>query len=107
VITKSLKDVMCLYEFGICAIAPLSENQFITNSQYLRLKEKFKHIVLLYDNDLPGITGANKIHKQYPDLIVTIIPRNTNCKDISDYRKTYGYKETLDLINRAKEFYLK
>lgn len=107
VITKSLKDVMCLYEFGITAIAPLSENQFVTDSQYLRLKEKFKQIVLLYDNDLPGVVGANKIHKMYPDLNVVIIPRNTGCKDISDYRKTHGYQRTLDLINQAKEYYLK
>lgn len=98
---------MCLYEFGITAIAPLSENQFVTDSQYLRLKEKFKQIVLLYDNDLPGVIGANKIHKTHPDLNVIIIPRSTGCKDISDYRKTYGYQKTLDLINQAKEYYLK
>jgi DNA primase len=85
----------------------LSENQFVTDSQYLRLKEKFKHIVLLYDNDLPGVSGANKIHKLHPDLKVVIIPRNTGCKDLSDYRKTYGYQKTLELINQAKEYYLK
>ncbi|MBO7211825.1 MAG: toprim domain-containing protein [Methanobrevibacter sp.] len=98
---------MCLYELGVTAIAPLSENQFITDSQYARLKEKFKHIFLFYDNDLPGVSGANKIHKQYPDLKVVILPRDTKCKDISDYRKMYGYQKTLDLINTAKNFYLK
>ena len=47
VITKSLKDVMCLYEYGISAIAPCSENMFLTDSQYEKLKNRFKHIGLL------------------------------------------------------------
>ena len=33
VITKSLKDVMVLYSFGIPAIAPISENCFVTDAQ--------------------------------------------------------------------------
>lgn len=58
VITKSLKDVMTLYEYKIPAIAPCSENIFITESQYDRLKTKYKHILLLYDNDSAGLHSA-------------------------------------------------
>ena len=50
VITKSLKDVMCLYEYGIPSIAPCSENEFLSEAQYNRIKNKFKHVILLYDN---------------------------------------------------------
>lgn len=57
VITKSLKDVMCLYEFGIPAIAPCSENLFLTESQYEKIKKKFKRILVLYDNDRPGMSA--------------------------------------------------
>lgn len=105
VITKSLKDCMCLYEYGIPAIAPNSENLFITDKQYQKLKEKYRHIILFYDNDLPGITNANKIRKQYPDLKVTFIPRKYDAKDISDFRKKYGKKKTQQLINSALEYY--
>ena len=65
---------MCLYEYRISAIAPTSENLFVTDVQYQKLKKHFNKIFLLYDNDLPGINAAVKIHKQYPDLQVLIIP---------------------------------
>lgn len=58
VVTKSMKDVMVLYEYGIPAIAPCSENLFITDSQYERLKKKYKRVILLYDNDEPGLHAA-------------------------------------------------
>ena len=37
VVTKSMKDVMCLYSLGITAIAPNSENLFLTESQFEKL----------------------------------------------------------------------
>lgn len=104
VVTKSLKDVMCLYEFGIPSIAPCSENLFITDNQYKRLKAHYKHIYLLYDNDVPGLNAAKKIKKSYPDVKILLIPWHF-AKDISDFRKLYGYQKTLDLINKAKEYY--
>lgn len=96
---------MCLYEYGIPAIAPNSENLFITEKQYQKLKEKYRTIFLFYDNDLAGITNANKIRKQYPDLKVVFIPRKYEAKDISDFRKKYGKKKTIQLINSALEYY--
>lgn len=106
VITKSLKDVLLLYELGIPAVAPISENLFLTPSQLEKCKKKFKHICVIYDNDLPGIRNLIKIRNMYKDLIITFIPRNTGCKDLTDYRKQYGHKKTLELINKAKEYYL-
>ncbi len=104
VITKALKDCMTLYEYGIPAIAPCSENQFVTKDQYEWLKSHFKHIYLLFDNDLPGVHAMNKFHKEFPDLICLKLNRE-DAKDISDYRKTFGYKKTLDLINVTKKYY--
>lgn len=104
VITKSLKDVMALYEFGIPAIAPCSENLFVTKSQYERLKLHYKRIFVLYDNDLPGVHAMCKIHKQFPEVTCLMLHRE-DAKDFSDYRKTFGYKKTLQLINQAKEYY--
>lgn len=103
VITKSLKDCMCLYELGIPAVAPISENIFITDAQYKKLQEKFKHIILFYDNDIAGIGNMNKIRKEYPDVHVVYIPRRYQVKDISDFRKKYGKRKTADLINECKQ----
>lgn len=96
---------MCLYEYGITAIAPCSENLFVTENQYNRLKSKFKHIFLLYDNDRPGLKASIKIRNQYPDLNILLIPKKSGCKDFSDYRKTYGDKKTRELIQQAKDYY--
>lgn len=104
VITKSMKDVMCLYELGVSAIAPCSENQFLTKDQYNRLQNHYKHIYLFFDNDLPGISNMRKLKKQFPDLICLKLNRD-DAKDISDYRKRFGYRKTLELINKAKEYY--
>lgn len=105
VITKSLKDVMVLYEYGITAIAPCSENVFVTENQYQKLKGKFKNIYLNYDNDEPGIKAMCKIKKQFRDLKVLFLPRHGGDKDISDFRKAHGHKKTLELINKVKDCY--
>lgn len=102
VITKSMKDVMTLYSLGITAVAPNSENLFLTESQYSKLKERFKKIVLFYDNDLPGIYNMNKIRKSY-GIDCIWIPRHYKAKDISDFYKIYGREKTLELIEWAKE----
>jgi DNA primase len=77
----------------------------MTDKQYEKLCSKFKHILCVFDNDLPGIQGLNKIHKAHPELKVAFIPQRYNAKDISDFYKMYGKDKTLELINEAKEFY--
>lgn len=104
VITKSLKDVMVFYELGITAIAPNSENLFVSDKQLEKLKKYFKNIVVFYDNDIAGVSGMNKIKKSYPELKFIFIPRKYEAKDISDYYKKYGKEKTLKLINDAKTF---
>ena len=96
---------MVLYEYGITAIAPCSENVFVTESQYQKLKSKFKNIYLNYDNDEPGIKAMCKIKKQFQDLRVVFLPRHGGDKDISDFRKAHGHKKTLELINKVKDCY--
>lgn len=98
VITKSMKDVMCLYSMGIPAIAPNSETQFVESKLLEELKVRFKHIVVLFDNDLPGIKGMKKIKKEYSELIYYWIPRKYEAKDISDFYKKYGREKTLEFI---------
>lgn len=105
VITKSMKDVMCLYSLGISAIAPNSETQFVSDKVLEELKQRFTHVVLLYDNDLTGVRFTNKIRKLHPELIVSLIPRSTGAKDISDYYHTYGRDSTINLIKNAITYF--
>ena len=105
VITKSLKDVMLLYEFGIPAVAPNSENQFVTESQLEKIKSKFKTILVFYDNDLAGIQGMCRIKKIHPELKFAFIPKKYEAKDISDFYKKYGKQKTKELIDKAIEYY--
>lgn len=98
IITKSMKDCMCLYSMGIPAIAPNSEHLFISESVLSDLKKRFKHIIVLYDNDLAGISNMKKFKKQFPDLLYTWIPRKYEAKDISDFHKKYGRDKTIEFI---------
>lgn len=102
VITKSLKDVMCLYEFGITAIAPNSETLFLTEAQLKKIKSKFKKVIVFYDNDLAGISNMNKIRKEF-DVEYVYIPRKYKSKDISDFYKKYGRDKTQILIDEYKQ----
>ena len=97
-ITKSMKDLMCLHSLGINAIAPNSENLFLSDNVLKNLKERFKYIVVFYDNDRPGLYNMAKIRRQYPELLYTYIPKKYNSKDISDFHKNYGRKKSLKLI---------
>lgn len=100
VITKSMKDVMCLYSLGISAIAPNSETQKLDVKMLESLKSRFKYIVYFYDNDLPGIKGMKRIRKEFPELIYYWIPRKYEAKDISDFYRKYGRDETLKFIKQ-------
>lgn len=98
VITKSMKDSMCLYSCGITACAPNSENLFISDKVLEDLKNRFKNIVVLYDNDRPGLYNMAKIRREHPELTYVFIPKRYGSKDISDFYKDHGRKETLNLI---------
>ena len=105
VITKSMKDVMSLYEMGIPAIAPCSEVLFISNQQLKKLKERFKNIIVVYDNDSTGLNSMKRIKKEYPDLRFFWIPRSFKAKDVSDFIKKYGIQKTKEYVEKLKVYY--
>jgi len=51
IITKSMKDVMCLRSFGYEAIAVRSENTLLPIECIAALKKRAKRILVLFDND--------------------------------------------------------
>lgn len=101
VITKSMKDVCLLSTLGIPAIAPNSETQFVSDKILNELRTRFVNIALLYDNDLTGVRFMNKIRRLHKDLIVCMIPRKYEAKDISDFYKKYGKNKTVELIKES------
>ena len=100
VITKSMKDCMTLYSCGISAIAPNSENLFVSDNMLSELKSRFKYIVVFYDNDRPGLHNMARIRREHPELVYISIPKQYGSKDISDFYKDHGRKETLNLIKK-------
>lgn len=106
IITKSLKDVMVLSRFGIPAVAPQAESIQITEAQYKELKSRFNHIFLLYDFDRAGIKTSLAMSHKYclPYLFLTngrFNTRDYKAKDISDFVRSHGIRETQELIKQT------
>jgi 5S rRNA maturation endonuclease (ribonuclease M5) len=89
VITSSLKDVMAFNKLmfnNVECIAPDSENTMIKESSIDKLKEKYKSICVLFDNDEAGINSMKKYKERYglPYIILDME------KDVSDSIKVHG-----------------
>lgn len=92
IITKSLKDVMCLYEMGFYAIAAASETTFIPDDILQSLRSKWKKIVLIYDRDATGVKKAREYSKKY-NIDAIFVHKKYDAKDISDAVKANGFLE--------------
>lgn len=96
IITKSLKDVMALYELGFTAIAPNSESTVIPSTIMTDLKKRFKQIILFYDRDLGGLNGTRVMMKLY-DLPFIFLDK-TLPKDVSDLIKNTNKKIAYEIV---------
>jgi len=99
-ITKSLKDVMVLFNFGYNAIAPNSETTELHNIE--SLLNGFRHIVILYDRDSTGEEGSSLLEakiSQIRDVTVHNM-KIKETKDISDYYKAHGYEKTKEILTK-------
>lgn len=104
IITKSLKDVMCLSEMGFYAIAASSETTFIPNDILKKLKSKWKHILILYDRDKTGMLKSRKYSKEYK-FDAFFVNKKFNSKDISDAIKNNSFKIVKEwLIKTLKKY---
>lgn len=114
IITKSLKDVMVFYEFigdRYDVIAPHSETYIFTEALLQFFYAKYKRIIVIYDFDLAGVTGANKLRKRNLDKFSVAFVSTKRIsingkikvidKDISDFsvgRSREEIEEKLKLI---------
>jgi hypothetical protein len=97
VITKSMKDVLTLKSLGISAIAPQSENSYPKPEQINSLMKRFDRVLIMLDNDRPGMRAMATLRKMYRTLFYWI-PKAYKVKDISDFRKKYGEKKSKEFI---------
>ena len=89
VICSSLKDAMCLSQFGynLEVIAPDSENTVIKPYIIENLKDKYKKVITLFDND----TAGSKAIDRYKELYQINGFALDSCKDLSDAVKEHGF----------------
>ena len=88
-IVSSLKDLMSFKKLGIGnieCIAPDSENTMIGEKVIGELKLKYNKIVVLFDNDEPGIKAAERYKDKYGFSYI-LLPME---KDLSDSVKEHG-----------------
>lgn len=90
IISKALKDVMCLYEMKITAIAPTSEENFLPEQYLLKQKKRFKNIILFLDQDETGVKRSKILSEKW-NIPYILIPEEYGIKDISDYVHIKGF----------------
>jgi DNA primase len=107
VITKSMKDVVAMYGYGIAAVSPNSETLFIEDKKLEEFKQRFKHILVLYDNDRTGLHNMWLIRKQHPELNYYYMPWYLS-KDFTDSIKLVGMDNMKEYVNEfLKEYKFK
>ena len=100
IITKSLKDVMALYEIGYTAISPSSESTFIPDDALEALKLRFKRILLCFDRDTAGVRNMRKVSLK-TGLNGFLVHKSFNAKDISDAIAQYGQCKVKEWLNKT------
>jgi hypothetical protein len=100
IITKSLKDVMVLYEMGYQAIAPQSETMNLSVEVFRDLKERFDKIILFYDNDETGLRRGKEISEELGIKNIIIPKDEYEIKDISDFVREKGFEEGEMLMDK-------
>ena len=100
IITKSLKDVMCLESIGYEAVALQAETNKMPEQLVVKLKDEYSKFVVLFDNDTAGKHGAEFTASQFgDDAKIVYIPDSFKCKDISDLMHDHGREVVISFLN--------
>lgn len=105
IINKSMKDTMACRALGFDSISPNSETTFPNEKQIEEFKKRFKHILVIFDNDKPGLHNLWRIRKQYPELNYFWIPKELGAKDLTDLIKLVGLDKVKELVNQFMSNY--
>jgi len=97
IITSSLKDLICFKILGITgveAIAPDSENSVIPENFMRPLLDKYQKIIVLFDNDEPGLKSAERYRNKYGFNYINL----DMSKDLSDSVRDFGIEAVRDRL---------
>lgn len=100
IITKSYKDIIVWNKLGYPAIAPHTENMFISPFDLYELQMRFEHIYVNYDNDDVGVKKSIEYTSTY-NLYYFNTPIDSCCKDVFEFICKYSYNE-LDFLFKQK-----
>lgn len=92
IVTKALKDVMCLRSLGYEAVAPKSETTMLPELCIKHLQQKYSRVVTLFDND-----GKHKA-AEYPFQELHV-PLDSGVKDPTDFCSRYGPERTEEMLS--------
>lgn len=102
VITKSMKDVMTLYELGITAIAPQAESVILPDKIIKALdKIGIKLKITNGDWDRAGQLFMLKSRKVYKTICLTFKDKAKLGKDMSDFVKLHGKEKAQKLVDKV------
>lgn len=73
-----------------------SETTGLSDTALKVLKERYKHIYIMFDNDIPGLEDAEKLSSKTGFRNI-VIPSFKGGKDISDMYKVINDKETFKI----------
>ena len=105
IINKSMKDTMACRVLGYDSVSPNSETTFPNDKQIEEFKKRFKHILVVFDNDKPGLHNLWLTRKKYPELNYFWIPKELGAKDLTDLIKLKGLEEVKQLVNQFMSNY--
>jgi hypothetical protein len=100
IITKSLKDVMSIYDcLGINTVGLQSESVMMKNSVMEEYKRRFKKVICLFDNDEAGKKLSLNFTNTYgiPHIFVPQLP---NVTDFSDLVKHIGVLKAVETFKK-------
>lgn len=105
IINKSMKDTVACRALGFDSVSPNSETTFPSEKQIEEFKKRFKHILVVFDNDKAGLHNLWRIRKQYPELNYFWIPKDLGAKDLTDLIKLKGFEKVKELVHKFMSNY--
>lgn len=106
ILTKSMKDVMCLRELGYDAMAIHGEGQHFYGDFIRHIKKYYPKIISMYDRDKTGVKGMKLLWTTY-GVSAIFIPKSLakqGIKDISDMFKVLGRERTEEFLKIKLQF---
>lgn len=98
-ITEGELDALVICSHGISAVSTTGGSGTFKDEWADAIKVSKLTPVICYDNDEPGVKGAWKLKKLFPDAPLVFIPRSSNCKDVTEFVTKFSW---IDFINLPK-----